>query len=216
MEKLIEVLAGFIILLISKLGYWGIVLAMAIESASIPLPSEVIMPFSGYLVYKGEFNLWLVALAGAFGCLIGSLLMWWIGKRYGEKFLRNLIRRYGKYVLVFEYEVDDAIKLFKKHGEAIIFFSRLLPVVRTFISLPAGIVEMDEKKFVIYTFVGSFLWSFVLAWLGLQLGERWGAMSSWFHRFDAFIIVAFIILLIFYVYHKLSKHKKYMRKKDSQ
>jgi len=211
--KIIEILAGFIIILISKLGYGGIALAMAIESASIPLPSEVIMPFSGFLVYKGEFNLWLVALTGAFGCLIGSFLMWWIGKKYGEKFLRGLIRRYGKYVLVFEYEVDEAIELFKKHGEAIIFFSRLLPVVRTFISLPAGIVEMDERRFVVYTLVGSFLWSLILAWLGLQLGERWDALGLWFHRFDAIIVIAFIFLLVFYVYHKLKKHRRYLRKK---
>lgn len=215
MGKIIEILASFIIFLIAKLGYWGIGLAMAIESASIPLPSEVIMPFSGFLVYKGEFNLWLVALVGAFGCLVGSLSMWWLGKKYGEKFLRHLIRRYGKYVLVFEYEVDEAIDLFKKHGEAIIFFSRLLPVVRTFISLPAGIVEMDEKKFVIYTFSGSFLWSLVLAWLGLQLGERWKTLGLWFHRFDTLIVVAFIILLIFYVYHKLKKHRRYLKKKKS-
>jgi len=214
--KIIEVLAGFIIFVISKLGYGGIVLTMAIESASIPLPSEVIMPFSGFLVYQGKLNLWLVALAGAFGCLLGSLLMWWIGRRYGEKFLRSVIRKYGKYVLVFEYELDDAIKLFKKHGDAIIFFSRLLPVVRTFISLPAGIVDINERKFIIYTFTGSFLWSLLLAWLGLQLGERWGSLGLWFHRFDGIIIITFVILTIFYVYHKLHRHRRYMKKKRDQ
>jgi len=158
-EQIISILASIVIYIISNLGYAGIVLAMAIESACIPLPSEIIMPFSGFLVHEGVFNFWLVSLAGGFGCLVGSMIAYYIGHWKGEEWVRLLIRKYGKYILVFEYELDEAIHWFKKYGSAIAFTSRLLPVVRTFISLPAGISGMDVKKFAFYTFVGSFTWS---------------------------------------------------------
>ncbi len=212
MDRIITFLAGLIIALISKLGYLGIIIAMAIESASIPLPSEVIMPFSGYLVFQGRLNLILVSLTGAFGCLVGSYISWWLGKAYGEEVVRFLIRRYGKYVLVFEYELDDAIKIFAKYGDRIIFISRLLPMVRTFISLPAGIAEMDGLKFGIYTFFGSLIWSFILAWVGLELGSEWNSLGTWFHKFDLVIIISLVVLLILYVWHKLHRHHAYKKK----
>ena len=211
-EAVIGFLAQFIIFLISKLGYLGIVLAMAIESACIPLPSEIIMPFSGFLVFKGEFNFWLVSLAGAIGCLLGSLLAWWLGARFGEKAIRQLIRRYGKFVLVFEYELDEAQEWFRRYGELITFTSRLLPVVRTFISLPAGIAQMNLARFSFYTFTGSFIWSAALAWIGLKLGENWNTLGSYFHKFDALIILSFLILAGWFVHHKLKKHRQWQQK----
>jgi len=146
-DFIIEPLAQFIIFLITTFSYWGIVIAMAIESACIPLPSEIIMPFSGYLVSTGVFNFWLVSLAGGVGCLAGSALAYAAGFYGGETFVRNIIRKYGKYFLIHEYELDEAEEWFRKHGEMIAFTSRLLPVVRTFISLPAGISKMNFKKF---------------------------------------------------------------------
>src|SRR5256714_3885975 len=122
--RIIEILSAFIVATISTLGYGGIVLLMAIESACIPLPSEVIMPFSGYLVYTGRFNLWLVALAGAVGCVVGSMIAYWVGRVGG----RPLIERYGKYVLVSRHDLDLADRWFARYGEAIVFASRLLPV----------------------------------------------------------------------------------------
>jgi len=211
-DFIIQPLADFIIFLITKLSYAGIVLAMAIESACIPLPSEIIIPFSGFLVSQGVFNFWLVSLAGAVGCLLGSTLAYLIGFYGGETFVRNLIRKYGKYVLVYEYELDEAENWFRKYGELIAFSSRLLPVIRTFISLPAGIAKMDFKKFAFYTFIGSFIWSAILAYLGKILGEHWNTLGSYFHKFDFLILLLGVGLLIWYVKHKVKKVKQYQAK----
>src|ERR1041384_4980332 len=145
--RIIEILSAFIVATISTLGYAGIVLLMAIESACIPLPSEIIMPFSGYLVYTGRFNIWLVAVAGAFGCVVGSLAAYLVGM-YGG---RPPIEKYGKFVLVSRHDLDLADRWFDRFGEVIVFVSRLLPAIRTFIAFPAGIARMNLKKFVIYT-----------------------------------------------------------------
>lgn len=208
---MLTILAVFVKNLIGSLGYLGIVLAMAIESACIPLPSEIIMPFSGFLVALGEFNFWLVALAGAVGCLLGSTLAYWLGARFGEEIVRQLLRRWGKFVFVFEYELDEAIHWFKKHGEVIAFTSRLLPVVRTFISLPAGISRMNFPKFAFYTTVGSFLWSAALAWLGVKLGENWDSLGGYFHKFDAILVGLFLITGIWYFRHKIKKHRRWQK-----
>ncbi len=212
---LLEFLARIVIFLISKLGYLGIVLAMGIESASIPLPSEIIMPFSGFLVYQGHFQLLPVAFAGTIGCLWGSLLAWFIGRKYGEQFIRNLIRKYGKYLLVFEYELDEAIRIFNKRGEVITFVARLLPIIRTFISLPAGIAKMEIKKFAFYTFSGSFIWSLVLAWIGMKLGENWEMIGRYFRKFDFLIGIAILAAGFYYISHKLKKYNNYLKNKLS-
>jgi membrane protein DedA with SNARE-associated domain len=211
-DLLLEFLAGIAIYLISTFGYFGIILAMAIESACIPLPSEIIMPFSGYLVSTGHFNLILVALAGAVGCVFGSVAAYLVGYYGGESLVRQLIRKYGRYVLVFEYELDEAEHWFTKHGPLITFFSRLLPVVRTFISLPAGIAKMPIKSFIFYTFIGSLIWSYALAKLGKILGDNWNSLGTYFHRFDFLILLIIFALGVFYVYHKLSKHRHYLKK----
>ncbi|PIS09635.1 alkaline phosphatase [Candidatus Beckwithbacteria bacterium CG10_big_fil_rev_8_21_14_0_10_34_10] len=207
-ESIIQPLADFVIFLVNKLSYGGVVLAMAIESCCIPLPSEIIMPFAGFMVSKGVFNFWLVALAGGLGCLIGSMLAYAIGYFGGETLVRNIIKKYGKYVLVFEYELDEAEVWFRKHGEMIAFSSRLLPVVRTFISLPAGISKMNFKKFCFYTLTGSIIWSAVLGYIGKVLGENWNSLGTYFHKFDLAIVLSFFGLGVFYVDHKLKKHKK--------
>ena len=149
-ESLIKYLAVFIISVISSMGYMGIILSMAIESACIPLPSEIIMPFSGYLVHTGRFGLIETGLAGAFGCVVGSIAAYYAGFYGGRPFME----KYGKYVFITPKELDTADRWFARYGDAAIFISRLLPVVRTFISLPAGIARMNFTKFVIYTFIG--------------------------------------------------------------
>src|SRR5437764_11057819 len=135
--------SAWIVGVIATTGYGGVVLLMAIESACIPLPSEVIMPFSGYLVYTGRFNLWLVALAGAVGCVVGSMVAYWVGRVGG----RPLIEKYGKYVLISRRDLDLADRWFARYGEVIVFASRLLPVVRTFIAFPAGVARMNLTRF---------------------------------------------------------------------
>lgn len=207
-DFIIQPLADFIFLIIGKFGYFGIVLAMTIESCCIPLPSEIIMPFSGFLISQGIFDFWLVSLAGAVGCLIGSILAYALGYYGGENVVRQTIRKYGKYVLVFEDELDHAEIWFRKHGEIIAFLSRLLPVIRTFISLPAGISKMNFKKFCFYTFTGSFIWSAILAYFGKILGENWHTLGSYFHKFDALIALAFIAVAYWYFSHKIKKLKR--------
>src|SRR3989449_2366262 len=163
--RIIEILSGFIVATISALGYSGIVLLMAIESACIPLPSEIIMPFAGSLVYKGEFNLWAVGIAGAVGCVLGSLIAYWVGM-YGG---RPLIEKYGRYVLISKHDLDLADRWFGSYGEVIVFASRLLPVIRTFIAFPAGVARMNLTRFLAYTFLGSLPWCLGLAYVGLKL-----------------------------------------------
>jgi membrane protein DedA with SNARE-associated domain len=193
-DKIIAALAAFIISVISSMGYAGIVLLMAIESACIPLPSEVIMPFSGYLVYTGRFNLWWVASMGALGCNLGSLVAYEIGA-YGG---RPLIERYGQYVLLSRHELEITDRFFARWGSATVFLSRLLPVIRTFIALPAGVARMPRLRFHVYTFLGSWPWCLGLAWVGMKLGERWDSdprLKIWFHRFDA-VIAALIVIAV--------------------
>lgn len=208
LDFIIQPLADFIIFLVNKFSYGGIIIAMAIESCSIPLPSEIIMPFAGFLVSQGVFDFWLTGLAGGFGCLVGSILAYGLGYYGGETVVRNFIKKYGKYVLVFEYELDEAEEWFRKHGEMIAFTSRLLPVVRTFISLPAGISKMNFKKFCFYTFIGSFIWSVALTYIGKVLGENWNILGSYFHKFDLLIVLLSLGALAWYINHKLKKVKQ--------
>jgi len=197
--RIIEILSGFIVATISLLGYSGIVLLMAIESACVPLPSEIIMPFSGYLVSTGQMNLWLVGLSGAVGCVLGSLVAYWVGTFGG----RPLIEKYGRIVLVSRHDLDMADRWFANHGEIIVFVSRLLPAIRTFIAFPAGVARMNLKRFVIYTFAGSLPWCLGLAYIGQKLGEKWNqddTLKTWFHRFDFLIGIAAVLLIGWWIW----------------
>src|SRR6476620_5691152 len=199
LEKIIATLAGFIIAVISKGGYLGVLLLMAIESACIPLPSEIIMPFAGYLVYTGRFSLLWAATAGALGCNLGSVIAYEIGC-YGG---RPLVRRYGSYVFLGRHELEMAERFFARFGAIAVLIGRLLPVIRTFIALPAGIVRMPRLKFHIYTFVGSWPWCFALAWIGMKLGESWDKdprLKQWFHWLDAVIILLLLAGITWFVW----------------
>jgi membrane protein DedA with SNARE-associated domain len=205
--KIIAALTVFVVGTISTLGYGGIVLLMAIESACIPLPSEIIMPFSGYLVYTGRFNIWLVSIAGAFGCVVGSLVAYWVGM-YGG---RPLIEKYGKFVLVSKHDLDLADRWFDRFGEIIVFVSRLLPAIRTFIAFPAGVARMNLKKFIIYTFAGSFPWCLGLAYVGQKLGERWETdprLKTLFHRFDFVIGIVIVLAATWWIWRHLRHAKR--------
>lgn len=207
---MLEILGKFIISIIDKSGYLGIFTLMTIESACIPLPSEVTMPFAGFLVAQGKLNLWLVALSGGLGNLIGSLLAYALGYWGGEHVVRQVIKKLGKYVLVSEREFDRSQRWFIKYDEPIVFFSRLLPAVRTFISLPAGIAKMPIKKFILLTILGSFIWSWILTYMGMILGNNWTSLKGYFHKFDILIVAIFVLLAGFYIYRKV-KHLKYGR-----
>jgi membrane protein DedA with SNARE-associated domain len=199
--KIIGALSAFVISVISASGYAGIVLLMAIESACIPLPSEVIMPFSGYLVFAGRFHLLWVATMGALGCNLGSLAAYEVGY-YGG---RPLVEKYGSYILLSRNELDMADRFFSRYGDITVFFSRLLPVIRTFIALPAGIARMPRLRFHLYTFVGSWPWCLGLAWVGMKLGERWDTdprLKAWFHRMDAVIGGIIVLAALWFVWSR--------------
>ncbi len=205
LEKIITALAVWIMSVISTMGYGGIVLLMAIESACIPLPSEIIMPFAGFLVFKGELTLWLVALAGAVGCVVGSIPAYYLGM-YGG---RPLVEKYGKYVLISKRDLDMADRWFDKHGEIIIFIARLLPAVRTFIAFPAGVARMNMPKFIIYTFVGSLIWCWLLAYAGMKFGEHWDKLKVYFHEFHYVIIAAGVAFVVWYVWRHFKHSEEY-------
>lgn len=195
---ILEFLARFIISVISSAGYLGIILLMGIESACIPLPSEVIMPFSGYLVSVGRFQLTWVAVAGALGCNLGSLVAYYVGSWGG----RALVEKYGCYVLITRHDLARADRFFARYGDWAVFIARLLPVMRTFIALPAGIARMNVARFHLYTFLGSLPWCWVLAYAGLKLGEHWRDLRSYFHRFDTVIGILIVVGAVWFIHNR--------------
>lgn len=196
-----EILSDFfklVILAIVKMHYWGIGIGMALESACIPIPSEIILPFGGYLVSTGKLSFWGTVLAGTMGGTAGSALAYLVGRVGGRPF----ITRFGKYFFISPQDLKKAETWFAKYGEATAFFTRLLPIIRTFISLPCGIGKMNFTKFLLYTFLGSLPWSVALVYAGYKMGEHWERIRLWFHEADIFIIIAIAITLIAYYLKK--------------
>jgi membrane protein DedA with SNARE-associated domain len=198
-NRLMTAVSAMIIAVISSMGYGGVALLMAIESACVPLPSEVTMPFAGYLVAAGRFNLQLVAIAGAVGCLLGSYAAYYAGASGGRRFLE----RYGRWLLIAPHELALADRFFARWGSAAVFVSRLLPVVRTFIALPAGVARMPLLPFTIYTLIGSYIWCLALAYAGLKLGQNWETLAPWFHRFDGAIALLLVIGVAAVLYNRV-------------
>lgn len=193
-------------------GYAGVVLAMALESCCIPLPSELVMPLAGYMVFKypDQFSLIGVGVAGALGCVIGSAVAYGIGAAGG----RPLLLRYGKYILISKADSDRADRWFAHYGAPVAFFSRLLPVVRTYISLPAGISRMNFPQFLLFTLLGSLPWTFALAWLGVTFGDSFqkavSEMTTVFHGLDILILALLVVAVGLYIY----RHVRHMRAAD--
>lgn len=201
--EILEMLALWIQGVIGSLGYAGVAGLMAIESACIPLPSEVIMPFAGSLIPSGRFTLFGAGLAGAIGCVIGSIPAYYAGALGG----RPLILRYGRYILLSHEHLNWADKFFAKSGDIAVFVARLLPVVRTFIAFPAGVAKMPMGKFIVYTFVGSLPWCIGLAWIGMKLGEHIDELKPWFHRFDAVILIVGLAGTVWFVRRELKARR---------
>ena len=202
LHQIIAAVTAWIIAVISAGSYAGVALLMAIESACIPLPSEIIMPFAGYLVSLGEMNLWWVATAGAIGCNIGSIPAYEVGKRGGRPF----VARFGRYVLVSLDDLDRAERFFLRFGSLAVLICRMLPVVRSFIAFPAGMARMPLVKFHVYTFLGSWPFCLALAIVGRELGEAWHnspRLQALFHELDVVIVAAILAGGIWFVWHKL-------------
>lgn len=204
-ENFLGPIVTFIIHLIGSAGYLGIFVAMTVESALIPLPSEIIMPFSGFLVSAGKLNFWLVVVSGAVGNLAGSLIAYAIGFYLAEHVIENLVKKYGKLILLTKSDYLKAKSALQKWGDIVVFGSRLLPGIRTVISLPAGLAELPLLKFSILTLVGSFIWSAALTYFGLVLGENWQILRPIFQKFDFVIVGGIIILVAVYIFRKLSE-----------
>ena len=203
---MIELLAAWITAAISAGGYAGVAALMAIESACIPLPSELIMPFAGYLTSVGRFSLLGVALAGAIGCNLGSTIAYWIGATGGRRF----VDRYGRWILLDHGDLDRAERFFARFGTPAVLIGRLLPVVRTFIALPAGMARMRQAPFQIYTFVGSFIWCYALAYVGEQLGRRWETdprLRAVMHQFHLVVAVVVLAAVALFLWHKLGRRR---------
>lgn len=203
-NEIILALVNWIQNVVTSLGVWGVAILMAVESCNIPLPSEAILPFAGFLVTKGYFNIHQAAFFGALGCLIGSVPSYYLGYFGGRKF----IEKYGKYFLISKSDLETADKWVDKYGDWSFFICRMLPVVRTFISLPAGILKAKKRFFFLFTFLGSLIWSYLLVYVGIKLGENTEKLKHIWHKFDALIIIIFIILGIIYIYHHIKKLKE--------
>jgi len=206
-EKILALLVEFITHVIDAGGYAGIVALMGINSSGVPLPSELIMPFSGYLVYLGRFNLVLVTLAGAIGCNVGSAVAYWIGSKGG----RPLVERYGKWVLMSHHDLDRMTWFFERYGSIAILVGRMLPVVQTFVAFPAGIARMPRLRFHVYTSLGSCVWYFCLAYVGMKLGEKWHTDPRFyeaFHRFHLVVEIALVAGIVWFVWSHLSRRSE--------
>ena len=203
-----QIVIPFLNSLYGAVGYVGVMLAMTIESAMIPLPSELILPYAGFLVsdpsqlepLTGQpWNFWIVVVVATIGNTLGSLIAYAIGAFGG----RPLLERYGKYVLIRPHEIDLADAFFAKHGAATVFIGRLLPIVRTFISFPAGVARMPIGKFIAYSTAGAFLWSMLLVYAGTVLGENWVQIRHALQPFDLLIAVGVVVLVVMFVWWRL-------------
>ena len=193
LSSILAKLSGFVLGTINNVGYLGVFGLMVLESANIPIPSEIIMPFSGFLASRGAFSFWLVVFFGALGNLVGSLISYSIARPL-EPHLRK-----SRHFLA-------AQSWFKRFGELSVFIGRLIPVVRTFISFPAGLFRVNLTRFSAYTFIGSFLWSTFLAYIGFVLGENWIRIEPYFRKFDYFIGAAILIFLAWFIYRRRNKN----------
>lgn len=203
LDSILTGLISWIESVITAMGAPGIALLMAIESCNIPLPSEAVLPFAGYLVSKGEMGFHAASFAGAIGCVLGSIPSYYLGYFGGRKFFE----KYGKYILVSKKDLDNADKWVEKYGDWAFFICRMLPVIRTFISLPAGILKAKKRTFFTLTFFGSLIWSYLLVYVGVKLGEHLDKLKDIWHKFDIVIILAIFILGGIYIW----KHLKHLK-----
>lgn len=195
----LEQVGSWIESLIATIGYPGIVLAMAIENIFPPIPSEAVLPFAGALSAKGELNFWGAIAAGTAGSLIGAVVLYAIGYIAREAGVRRLVEAYGRYLFISERDLDRSVDWFERYGEAVVFFGRLIPLIRSIISVPAGYARMNFLRFLIYTTLGTTLWNLILTYIGRVLGENWSEISDLMAPYEngALVVLALIVLLFF-------------------
>lgn len=196
--------------IIRAMGYPGLGLVMVLENVFPPIPSEAVLPMAGWLAYEGEsgFTLWGVTLVGALGSVIGAMVFYGLGYWFGEMRVRELMRRFGKWLLLSEDDLDTALTWFDKYGELVIFFGRMVPIVRSLVSIPAGIASMNLTRFSAYTAVGTALWSFILALAGYLLGQNWELVMDWTSRYEKVVLAGGIIAVIVFVVRRVRDRRK--------
>ncbi len=203
MIHLLGALANFAVNIVSNLGYPGIVLAMALENIFPPIPSEAVMPLAGYLSTTGGFNFYLTIAAGVLGSLIGAVVLYYVGIWLGDRRLRNFLDHYGRLLMTGTKDLDAAETWFNHHGEKSVFLCRMVPIVRSVISVPAGLVKMRLRRFMFLTSLGAFLWTTLEVVAGAALGKSWYLIGPIMKRFDFVVIGVFGVLAVYYVFRKL-------------
>ncbi|MEA2008970.1 MAG: DedA family protein [Chloroflexota bacterium] len=210
LSHLIEIIAMWVQDVIRAMGYLGLGLVMFLENIFPPIPSEAVLPMAGWLAFEkeGGFTLWGVTLVGAIGSVSGALVFYGLGYWFGEKRVRDLVRRYGKWFLLTEADFDTALEWFSRYGEHVIFFGRMVPIVRSLVSIPAGIASMNLGLFSIYTAIGTALWSFLLSLAGYILGKNWGLVMDWIGRYEKVVLVLAVAAVIAFVVSRLRQRQK--------
>jgi membrane protein DedA with SNARE-associated domain len=203
MSAILSFFTNFIIHIISTLGYTGVGLLMALQTMAIPIPSEVILPFAGFLASTGRFNIFIIAIVGGIGSCVGSSIAYYIGYKGG----RPLVSKYGKYILISHHDLDMTQRFFTKFGSVAIFIGQLLPIVRSFIAFAAGLAQETFGKFLLFTFIGSFLWSLLLAYVGQKLGDNWESLRSQFHNLDLLIILIIVVGAVWWIQRHIKQSK---------
>jgi membrane protein DedA with SNARE-associated domain len=201
---ILDVLTNFITGAIESGGYLGIFVLMALEGSFIPVPSEIILPFSGFLASQGHFSVWIVAFIGAVGNIVGTLFTYGIARYVGLPFLY----KYGKYVLVTHHDIETAQRLFEKYGIAIIFITRLIPGIRGFLPIPAGVAKMKVLPFVVFVFIGSFLWSLFLTYVGVVIGENWETFGRYAHEVGTVLVLLMFIIVGWWLNRQFKQLRK--------
>ena len=196
--------------IIRAMGYVGLGLVMFLENVFPPIPSEAVLPMAGWLAYEreGSFTLLGVTLVGALGSVAGALVFYALGYWFGEQRVRELLRRYGKWFLLSEEDFDRALAWFDRYGEYVIFFGRMVPIVRSLISIPAGIASMNLARFGAYTAVGTALWSFLLGYAGYELGRNWPLVIEWMGRYEKVVLVLTAVAVIYFVVRRIRQRRR--------
>jgi len=205
---MIEKIINFLVNLIQTFGYPGVALAMGLESFFAPIPSELIMPFAGFVASQGNMNIYLVCIIGGLSGFIGTLPFYYIGRIGNQDFITKLVNKYGKFLFIKQADVDKAFELFKKHGNVIVFFARLIPIVRTIISIPAGMAKMNLLLFALYSIAGSMLWSTVLGVAGYLLGSNWAVISDVISKYEKLILIILIIMVLAFIGYRVYRYFK--------
>lgn len=208
LAKVVQQLSQFALETISTLGYPGIVAVMALENVFPPIPSEVVMPFAGFLVTEGRFQLFTAIVMGTIGSLLGAVFWYLFGAWGNEIVVRNFLRHYGKFLFISENDLDRALEYFEKRGEIIIFTGRLIPIIRSLISIPAGLSRMEWKKFLFFTTLGTSIWTTILTVAGKILGENWPRVGEWLEKYEHLVLGLLVTGLAYFIYHQFRVRKR--------